>query len=87
MSETERKLHAACHPEVLGDLLNKLDTARVVHAHLVMHHSRKARQSSVRVRTQDKDAWMDGLMSVMGYAVPTTHKEIIDLGKIRFEQG
>ena len=87
MSETERKLHAACHPEVLEDLRNKLDTARAIHAHLVMHHSRKARQSSVRVRTQDKDAWMDGLMSVLGYAVPVDKQEIIDLGKIRFEQG
>ena len=87
MSDTERKLHAACHPEVLGDLRNKLDTARVVHAQLVMHHSRKARQSSARVRTQDKDAWLDGLMSVLGYAVPVDKNEIIHLGNIRFEQG
>ena len=87
MSETERKLHGACHPEVLGDLRNKLDTARVVHAQLVMYHSRVARQSSARVDKKEDDSWLDGLMSVLGYAVPVDKKEIIDLGNIRFQQG
>ena len=91
LSETERKLYAACHPEVLGDLQNKLDTARVVHAHLVLHHSRVARQSSTRVRKKEDDSWVDGLLSSIGYAAPAKKKETINLGRVCFcveqEQG